>query len=96
MGWFGCQAAATTAVQWHGGLGAEPPESQGVWGAQPPRIQWVRGAKPPGIQGVRGAKPPGMWGAAVPVPKTLVRIRTLSTAAKGSDSNLTVYPTNAK
>ena len=59
---FGRQAAAITAFTFHGGLGAEPPESQGVWGAQPPRIQGVRGAKPPAMQGVRGAQPPGMRG----------------------------------
>ena len=51
------RGAAITAFKWHGGLGAEPPESQGVWGAQPPRMQWVWGA-----QGVRGAQPPGIAG----------------------------------
>ena len=44
-------------VKWHGGLGAEHPESQGACGAKP-LAQVVRGAKPRGIQGVRGAKPP--------------------------------------
>ena len=31
----GRQAAAIAAFEWHGGLGAEAPESQEVWGAQP-------------------------------------------------------------
>ena len=53
------QAAAITTFKWHGGLGAEPPESQGVCGAQPPRMQGVRGAQPPGIAGgLRGGAAP--------------------------------------
>ena len=36
------EAAAMTALTFHGGLGAEPPESRGAPGAQPPRMQGVQ------------------------------------------------------
>ncbi len=61
--------AAITAFKWHGGLGAEPPESQGVWGAQPPRMEGVWGAPLPRMQGVRGAQPPGIAGGRSPPAK---------------------------
>ena len=60
-----------TAFSWHGVLGAELPESQGVrgsqtiplgsqgvWGAQPLRMQGVRGAQPGMRGGLGGRQPP--------------------------------------
>ena len=48
------QAAAMTASKWHRGLGAEPPESQGVWGAAPQNAGGP-GGPAPGIADVNYA-----------------------------------------
>ena len=57
------QAAAITAFKWHGGLGAEPPESQGVWGAQAPRIAGGPGGVDP--QNARGPGGAASWDGGV-------------------------------
>ena len=56
------QVAVTTAFTFRESLGAEPPESQGVWGRSPPEFRGSGRRSPPGFRGSAGRTPLGCEG----------------------------------